>query len=130
MGRLGECVVRVVAVQSWDEDSLIFAPGLYRVLLEQRLEDELVLPRIVVWIGSRDATKGRVAKLLIRAVVVRYVEVRRVGDVEGLNPELNCRPFGDREVLEQRQINVTEVRAEHRVALGVTNRSQGLRSEG
>ena len=54
-----------VGLESWDEDSLVFAPGLYPVWLEQRLEDELVLPRIVVWIGSRDATEGRVAKLLV-----------------------------------------------------------------
>src|ERR1700722_7915128 len=105
-------------------------PASVRLQLEQRFEDELVLPRIVVRIGGRNGSESRVAKLLVRAVVVRYVEVRRVGDVEGLNPELNCRAFGDRKVLEQRQINVTEVRAEHRVALSVSDRTQGLRGEG
>jgi len=70
--------------------------------LEQRFEDELVLPRIVVRIGCCDLSKARVAKLLIRAVVVRYVKVRGVGDVEGLDPELNGRAFRDREVLEER----------------------------
>jgi hypothetical protein len=68
--------------------------------------------------------------LLVGAVVIRYVEVRRVGDVEGLNPELNRRALSDREVLEQRQINVTEVGPEHRIAWSISNRSQWLRCEG
>ena len=85
---------------------------------------------IVVGVGRRDGSEGRVAKLLVRAVVVRYVEVRRVGDVEALDPELHGHTFGDREVLEERQVEVAEVRTEHRIALSVSDRSQGLRSEG
>ena len=91
-----------VGCTSSGEDSVIFAAGRTGLGLEQHIEDELVLSRIVVWIGSLDGAEGRVAKLLVRAVVVRDVEVRRVGDVEALDTELNCRAVRDREVLEER----------------------------
>ena len=99
-------------------------------VLEDGLQNELILARYVVGIGSRDGTEGSVAKGLVSAVVVRDVEVRRVGDVERLDPELDVQTLRGGKVFEERQVDVPEVGSNQRVALRVADRSQGLRREG
>lgn len=56
--------------------------------------------------------------------------VWRIGDVEGFDSELDGGMFRDGEVLEEREVEVAEARSEQRIAPGVSNGSQGLRSEG
>src|ERR1700677_2209996 len=98
--------------------------------LELHFEDELILPWNVVRIVLGYRTKGRVAKLLVSAIGVVDVEVRRVGDVQGFDTELQVHTLRDRKVLEERHVDVAEVGAKERVALGVPDGSEGLRSKG
>src|SRR5262245_12925051 len=46
------------------------------------------------------------AEIATREVAVRLIELRRVGDVVELSPELGIEALADREVLEQRKIQI------------------------
>jgi hypothetical protein len=71
----------------------------------------LVLPWGIVRIGLRNASEGRVAEASA-AAAVSDVEVWCVGDIEAFYAELHVDTFRDRKVLEEGEIDVTEVRSE------------------
>ena len=81
---------------------IVSAAGLAFYHLELQFESELILPWNVVRICCRNRAEGRVAERLVAAVVVRYEEVRRVGDVEGFHAELHVHTLSHREVFEKR----------------------------
>lgn len=96
--------------------------------LEVGLESELILPWCVVWIGLRNSTECRVSEACA-ATAISDVEIRRVGDIKALGPELHLQTLRDGEVLEDRQINMAEVGPEQRVSMGGSNGSKGLWGE-
>ena len=97
--------------------------------LELRFECELVETRSVVGIEIANHSEVSTAKFST-AVPQREDEAGRVADVVGLRTELQVHALRHREVLEERQIHVTEVGAEERVARRIANFPGRLRCEG
>jgi hypothetical protein len=89
---------------------LAVAAGVY-LRLEVRLERELILARGVIRIRLRHRSESGVSEAC-RAAAVSDVEVWRVGDIKSLRPELHFHTFGNRKVLEDGQVDVTEVGSE------------------
>ena len=84
-------------------------------MLEVIFQVELILPRCVVRIGLRNATKCRVPEAGPTAAVSDE-EIRCVGDVETFCAELHrlC-ASRNRKVLEDREVDVAEVGTEKRI---------------
>ena len=98
--------------------------------LELQLHCELQLAWHVVWIGSSKCAEGCVAKLRASvATVVINEPIGGVGDVKGLDAELQIKFLREREGLDEGYIEVAEVRSEERVALRGADGSDGLRGE-
>src|ERR1700722_1010467 len=76
--------------------------------LELRFQSELVETRRIVRIEVANYSEVSAAKFST-TVPQREDEARGVADVVGLRTELHVHAFGHREVLEERQIHVTEV---------------------
>ena len=83
--------------------------------LELRFEGELIETRGIVRIEVTNYSEVSAAKLST-AVPQREDEAGSVADVVGLRTELHVHALGHSEVLEERQIHVTEIGAEERVA--------------
>ena len=92
-----------------------------RQLLEQQLQSELDLPRIVGSITSgADPAKVRVGEIARTgdghdavAAEIRRVKVRVVENVEEFGPELQVDSFLDRERLKDREVQSTESGSRH-----------------
>src|SRR5580658_11207944 len=97
--------------------------------LELRFQGELVETRCIVRIEVADHSEVSAAKFST-TVPQREDEAGSVADVVGLRTELQVHALGHREVLEERQIHVTEVGAEERVARRIANFPGRLRGEG
>jgi hypothetical protein len=97
--------------------------------LELRLQSKLKLAWSIVRIGLRDASEGRVSEAC-SAAAISNVEVRSVRNVEALCTELHLYTFRNRKVLEDGEVDMTEVGSELGVTLGVSDRPECLRSEG
>src|SRR5271156_688051 len=97
--------------------------------LKLRFECELVETRGVVRIEVADLSEVSTAKFCT-AVPQREDEAWRVANVVGLGTELQVHALGQRKVLEERQIHVTEVGAEERIARRIADFPRRLRCEG
>ena len=97
--------------------------------LKLRFECELVETRGVVRIEVANLSEVSTAKFCT-AVPQREDEAGRVADVVGLGTELQVHTLGQRKVLEERQIHVTEVGAEERIARRIANFPGRLRCKG
>jgi len=97
--------------------------------LELRLEGELVETRGIVRIEVANHSEVSAAEFST-AVPQREDEAGCIGDVVGFRTELQVHALSHREVLEERQIHVTEVGAEERVARRIANFPGRLRGEG
>src|SRR5579863_1770114 len=92
------------------------------------LECELKLTRRVIRIGLRNASERGVAKAC-PAASVSDIKVWRVGEIEALRSELHLQAFRDWKVLENGEIDVTELGSKQRIALSVPYGSERLRSK-
>jgi hypothetical protein len=97
--------------------------------LELRFEGELIETRGIVRIEVADDSEVSATKFST-AISQREDEAGGVGEVVGLGPELQVHALRHCEVLEERQIHVTEVGAEERVARRIANFPGRLRGEG
>src|SRR5580704_10550952 len=97
--------------------------------LELRLEGELVETRGIVRIEVANYSEVSTAEFST-AVPQREDEAGCVADVVGFRTELHVHALGHREVLEERQIHVTKVGTEERVARRIANFPGRLRCEG
>src|SRR3984885_6240530 len=97
--------------------------------LKLRFEGELVETRGVVRVEVADHSEVSTAKFRT-AIPQRKNEAGCVADVVGLRTELQVHAFCHREVLEERQIHVTEIGAEERVARRIANFPGRLRCKG